>query len=681
MRIDRREFMKRMGMTAAMAAGLRSESAPNEANPRLNILYIMTDQQPVSCVGSYTDSPLQTPHLDDLAGAGCVLDRLYIGAFPCSPSRACQLTGRYAHNHGVVTNDVLLDPALPTLGTVCRSAGYATGYFGKWHLGGNMYVTDTPSKRAGGLSGNWHYERLSTPRGWTFRPAAGGQGEDAPQAGFDTWRGGWRDYHEWLRRIGQGAYLGKHKRLGNHNDAPSGPEGTHIYSQVDQKHHMAAFFTEETVQFVREKGSAEQPWCAVLSYYGPHLPVAPPKPWDTMYSLEQVRLPANHSDPLDGKPLRQRNGRRNYKLGTWSDEQYLDYIRRYWGYCSYLDEQIGRVFAALRETGQWDTTIIVFTADHGDMVGAHGMIFKLGFCGYEELFRVPGILRIPGVTRAGSRAPWLVNSVDLLPTLLASADVPVPPGVDGQSLLPALRGDRSEHRDVVFSDSLGKSIVCRNSRFKFVLNWAVQDLHELYDLQTDPGELRNLATVKEHQGTVRALKEAIYGWLRSTGHTYAEEIVDRVEHPDAHRIAIVPTVDHFTYLGENVFEWSVTWRVDREFKAEGAFWNYTHFVNKQYAKDGDIAFRCTPFPAVPFTHWQAGKQYRVGPVRVAIPAGAGAGDYAVRTGLYDPKKRKGPGDILNGQGSAVMLGTLTVRAADGRVTGVAYRPPDKKAGR
>jgi len=106
-----------------------------------------------------------------------------------------------------------------------------------------------------GLSGNWHYERSWTPKGWTFKPTAGGTGEDAPQAGFDTWRGGWRDYHEWLRRIGQGGYLEKHKRLGNHNDAPSGQEGSHIYSQLDEKHHMAAFFTEETTPGFLHKSS------------------------------------------------------------------------------------------------------------------------------------------------------------------------------------------------------------------------------------------------------------------------------------------------------------------------------------------------------------------------------------------------------------------------------------------
>ena len=114
MHVGRREFVKQMSATSAAVAGLGAYGAPGSGSTRPNILFIMTDQQPVSCVGAYTNSPLRTPHLDALARSGCVLDQLYIGAFPCSPSRACQLTGRYAHNHGVIRNDVLLDPELPT---------------------------------------------------------------------------------------------------------------------------------------------------------------------------------------------------------------------------------------------------------------------------------------------------------------------------------------------------------------------------------------------------------------------------------------------------------------------------------------------------------------------------------------------------------------------------------------
>ena len=172
---------------------------------------------------------------------------------------------------------------------------------------------------------------------------------------------------------------------------------------------MAAFFSEKTEQFIRQHQDSDQPWAAVLSFFGPHLPVAPPQPWDTMYSLDDVPLPSNLYDSLENKPVYQRQPQLQYVLGQWNEEQYKDYIRRYWGYAGYIDSQIGRVLQALDDTGQWDNTIIVFTTDHGDMIGAHGMIYKLGGNAYEELFHVPAIIRIPGTNNPGRKLSPLVG--------------------------------------------------------------------------------------------------------------------------------------------------------------------------------------------------------------------------------------------------------------------------------
>ncbi len=479
----------------------------------------MTDQQPVSCVGVYNEA-VRTPHLDQLASEGVTFNNFYISAFPCSPSRASMLTGLYPHHHGVIQNNVLLDPSIPTLGSICQEAGYHTGYFGKGHLGGNMYPDQNKDPLPEEFTEYWHWEISESDDGWQFEKVDGGPGEDFPQLGFTEWAGGWRQYKNWLRERGQNQFIAV---AGNHEAVPSATEGKHMFSLLGEDNHMAAFFAEKTEQFIRTHSEDAKPWLAVLSFFGPHLPVSPPEPWDTLYSLDDTPLPANHLDSLLGKPYGQQNNLA-YVLPGWSDEQFKDYIRRYWGYCGYLDQQIGKVAVALKETGQWDNTLVVFTSDHGDMVGAHGMIWKLDTCGYEELFKVPAIIKIPAMKNRGFRTNVLAGTIDLLPTILEAAGIPLPQRIDGQSLLPVI-GDKTDlHREIVFSDVMNQSIVCRNERYKFVLNWRERDLDELYDLQSDPGEMKNLAYDDDSQDVVRIMKHQILQWAKETGHRYADLI-------------------------------------------------------------------------------------------------------------------------------------------------------------
>jgi len=522
-RISAKAIRSLVAMCILPATGCAMHATERSTRTRPNILYVMTDQQPSSCIGAYGNPIIQTPAIDELARSGCAFNQFYITAFACSPSRASMFSGRYAHNHGVVQNDILFDEKVPCLGDICQAAGYDTGYFGKWHLGGNMYRGVELSNRPG-FGDNWHYRLVRAEDGFTYKPVSGGFGEDKPQHGFATWAGGWKNYHEYLHEVGLGDLLEKNKLLGNHQDLPSGKEGTHIHSLLPEEHHMDAFLAKRTERFIRDHAAGDRPWCAVLSFYGPHLPVAPPKPWDTMYSLDQVTLPANHLDTLEGKPAGQKNNKRCYVLPRWNDDQYKDYIRRYWGYCSYIDKQIGRVFNALRETSQWDNTIVVFTTDHGDMVGAHGMIYKLGSCGYEELYHIPTIVRIPGVTKPGSRIDALASNIDLLPTLLDASHIQQPDGIDGKSLLRLLQGKTTRHRDVIFASNFDNVFICCDGRYKYVINRRGDHVNELYDLQTDPGELKNLAYDPVHKNTADTMIQLILHWLRDTHHPYAELI-------------------------------------------------------------------------------------------------------------------------------------------------------------
>ena len=663
---SRRGFLKAAGL-AALASGLESP-ANGESKRRLNLLWIMTDQQPLHLTGAYGEAAVKTPNMDRIAREGARFDRYHIAAFPCSPSRACLMTGRYSHNHGVITNDVPLAADVPALGDVLKQAGYRTGHIGKWHLSGSMYRGIEGRKP---FDGEWYFERVPDDDGYSYEKVQGGTGDDASQHGFDFWAGGWKQYHAYLREVGMEDFADS--GAGNHNDAPSGPEGTHIYSKLGEEHHMAAFFAKEAEAFLEHQKDAEDPFGLVVSFYGPHLPVAPPQPWDTMYPLEDVPLPENHRDTLEGKPARQRANRRCYKYGAWNDEQFRDYVRRYWGYCSYIDHQVGRILDALEASGKADNTIVLFTTDHGDMAAAHGFVFKLGHCGYDELLRVPFLMRCPGVIPAGMATGAMASSVDVLPTLLEIMELPKPEALDGRSFAHLFDDPKAAHRNELFCASMGNNITLVNGGWKFVLNYSPRDIDELYDIAKDPGEMSNLAEKPAHAETVHEMRGRILAWLKETGHPYADVIARKAEEKPKPKLDLWPEITDFHWDGGNTIEYRYTWHAVDAPPHDQKYWSFTHFKNPKYGKDGDIVFRDTTWPEPPTTGWKPGEDYSVGPVRVSIPDAAGPGVYDIAIGLHNPEHRSSPGDLLRGQGNSVPAGKLTIGKHGGEISKVDFK--------
>ena len=668
MGVSRRDFLR--AAAAAAAAPNVTRAARGRAGKRPNLLWIMTDQQPVSTVRAYGNRGIKTPNLDRIADEGVRFDRFHISAFPCSPSRACFLTGRYAHRHGVTKNDVPLAEDVLCLGDILKAAGYSTGYVGKWHLSGSMY-RGLPGQKPFG--GGWYWKRVPDEQKFAYEKAEGGTGEDVPQHGFDHWVGGWRHYRDYLRTVGLGD-LADTTGVGNHNCLPSGPDSTHSYSKLPQEHHMAAFFADEAAEFIRKHEQSDRPFALVLSFFGPHLPVSPPKPWDEAYALKDVPLPANHRDDLKDKPFGQRTNRRCRVAPDWSEEQFRDYVRRYWGYCSYIDCQIGRVLNALDAADKENDTIVLFTSDHGDMVAAHGFVFKLCWCGYDELLRVPFLLRCPGRPEPGGVCDALVSGVDVLPTLLELMDVPAPEGLDGRSFLPLLDGTTKKHRATVFCNSMELNVTAVTDRWKYVLNWQPRDLDELYDLEKDPGELINLAGEKDRAEVVDEMRGLVRDWLEKTEHPYRETILAAMQKgPERRMLDLWPEVTDFRYLGNGEFEYFYVWHAVDVPTKNMKYWSFTHFANAAYGTDSDIVFRDTRWPDPPTTEWEAGEHYALGPVHVSIPDHAGPGKYTVRIGLYNPDKRATPGRLLRGQHNNVTVGELTVKKDGDTITGVAFR--------
>ena len=675
MEVSRRDFMRTAA--AATLVSNATKAVETEEGNRYNLLWIMTDQQPVSTLHAYGNSLIETPNLDRIADEGIRFDRFYVSAFPCSPSRACFLTGREAHHHGVTQNDVPLADTVPCLGDILKGAGYATGYVGKWHLSGHMYRGTEGQKP---FEGRWYYEQIPNRDKYAYKQVEGGTGEDEAAHGFDRWVGGWAHYRKFLHDLGLRLVVAK-TAVGNHNCLPSGPDDTHAFSRLPQDRHMAAFLANHAVSFIEEQAESATPFALVLSFYGPHLPVAPPVPWDNKYPLAKIPLPANHHDDLKGKPVGQRTNGRCYKLPTWTEEQFRDYVRRYWGYCSYIDHQIGRVLDALEAVGKADNTIVLFTSDHGDMVASHGFVYKLTSCGYDELLRVPFLLRCPGRVKPGSTSDAFVNSVDVLPTLLGLMDVPAPKGVDGRSFLPLLEGRARRHRRTVICNSGERNLTMVTDRWKYVLNWNPCDLDELYDLEQDPGEMNNLITDKNLKTVRDQMRHHIEGWLEETEHPYKDTILATLSQaPERRLVDLWPEITDFQYSGNGAFEYKYVWHAVDQPPKDMKYWSFTHFANPSHGKDGDIVFRDTRWPQPPTMEWQRGQDYALGPVRVKIPGHAGSGAYQVRIGLYNPDEKTTPGYLLRGQGNSVVVGTLTVEKEGEQVMNVTFTR-DKNLGK
>jgi len=475
-----------------------------------NLLWIMTDQQRTDSIRAYGNPFVKTPNMDGLAAGGIRFDRCYISTTPCSPSRASLLTGLYAHTHGVVVNGIVLPDSVPTLGDALKAEGYRTAWIGKWHLGG-------------------------------------------PQHGFtDKWVDHRGDHRDYLERVGLlQAFTEVRYGLGKKRDR--GKVRKHGRSPIPEEHYLETFLAREAIAFLEEAGS--QPFCLALSFRAPHPPVTPPEPWDRMYPPDKVPLPANHIIYLKDRPtesgglgpkvpytrdglLKRRKGQPGsgrladkalrQRLDRWTEEEWRDHAAHYYGYVSYVDKWTGRVLEALDRQGFTKNTIVLFTTDHGDMLGSHGLMGKGPT--YDEAARVPLIMRYPPLIKPGTATDALVSNVDILPTLLEMMDVKVPSGVQGRNFLSLLEGEAGSRRDAVFmekdrsgGDSRAVYRMVRTDRWKYTVSWHPSVREELYDMESDTLELSNLSGDPGQNQVRRGLRRRILEWMGETGDPSREE--------------------------------------------------------------------------------------------------------------------------------------------------------------
>jgi arylsulfatase len=456
---------------SARAAEAPGGAAHSAKAGRMNVLFIMSDQHNARALGSSGNQEVKTPNLDALAAAGAVFTHAICQTGQCVPSRFSIWTGRYARSTGTYANGQGQNPAERTVADLFDPAGYYCATIGKHHQ--DM----TPEN---------HNHGFALVK---VIPVTRVYGKALP---YD-WAHPGRDL------VGE--------------------------AKVPNEQHNAGMTAQTTIDFLKEHGS--KPFVVWCSFYGPHTPICVSKPWSEMYDPKRVTLPPTWNQKDDELPGMESFIRKSGQYG--SEQLYRETLAYYYGYVSQIDYNIGRVLQALDDLRLSDHTIVVYTADHGEMMAEHSMWTKAE-TGYEATIRVPLIIRAPGLLAPGTRVSNLACSIDLLPTLLSAAGLTIPANVQGKSLIPLANGRSVGWRKYAFSE-LGANVntqavtvtseTAKYVRYKKAGN---VEYEQLFDLAKDPWETKNLARVAAYAPVREELKAALAHWEASS--STAQPVLD-----------------------------------------------------------------------------------------------------------------------------------------------------------
>ncbi len=488
---------------------------PGAAGPdrKPNVLFVICDQLRADHLGYAGNPVVRTPNIDSLAAAGTVFDRAYVNNPVCMPNRSTMMTGRMPSAHGVIFNDRSLEPDANTFVAQLRDAGWRTALIGKSHLqhGESRNAVADLGKTPGRMSPfaeGWdtieHDERYE--RGEVIAPDDFyGFGEIQLTLGHGAQVGA--HHYQWAREQGI-AHEVLRAGLDPDSDIPvRRPEWWQLHpAPYPEEIHSTNYVTERTIDFIERCDADGEPWMAWCSFPDPHHPLAPPEPWFARHDPADIELPSTFADPGDDWPAHLhlirslRPGRRGWvqPFGA-TPELTRAAIAVTYGMIEYIDAGIGRILATLDRLGATDETIVVFTSDHGDMMGDHGLMLKL-IMHFQGCLRVPMIVKTPG--RAGGRTSSLAASIDLPHTLLDLCGVAEYQGMQGSSLVPILDDPNASVRDAVLVEDDFPSAEI-GSPFPIKTRTTVTTTHRysrdsdgfemLYDLVDDPDELVNLA--------------------------------------------------------------------------------------------------------------------------------------------------------------------------------------------
>ncbi len=478
--------------------------------PSTNLLFLFTDEQRYDTLAAYGNNRIEMPNLNRFAERATVCEQAYVTQPVCTPSRSSIMTGLWPHENGCMENNLPLGAEYPCLNELLRD-DYVSAYHGKWHLGDEI-----------------------------FRQ----HGFDEWVAIEDTYAGHYGPDRDPSARS---AY---HHFLVENDFTPA--DGT-VFSRGEalrcpEEFGKPAFLAREASRFIRQ--NRNRPFVLYVNFFEPHMPFFSQR--DGQYEPGDIALPANYEASLgEGSSLKARLLAEHYRrhgnsgLPLGNEAEWRRMIANYWGLCSLVDTHVGTILATVEDCGLLENTIIVYTSDHGDMMGSHRLLAKCVM--YEEAVRVPLLLRLPGQDRAG-RIGGPVSQIDLVPTLLDLMGQPVPEDLSGCSRrsevcegvafdddvfiewngpnnglgdvagevqLPPWMTEMTDAESLraAMTDPVRSVITPEGWKF----NCSPLGEHELYDLNHDPLETTNLAHDPAQQARLRELAGRIRAWQQRVG--------------------------------------------------------------------------------------------------------------------------------------------------------------------
>ena len=496
---------------------------------RPNFLFIITDQHRADHLGCYGNPVVRTPNIDRLAQNGTRFERFYVATPICMPNRATLMTGRMPSLHGARQNGIPLPLTATTFVDIMRAAGYSTALIGKCHLqsiNGNAPVTGMPeadpdrqpppkelreADNSLGRHGRYDQELPSTwAREPTFEPTLPYYGFDHVELAIGHGDKSVGHYARWLkaRHPNPDSLRGPENQLpGNRYTAPQAWR-----TRMPEALYPTAYVAERTMMYLEHYARTDRsrPFYLQCSFPDPHHPFTPPGRYWDMYDPETIPLPSSfhageraippHLKNLyDERAQNQSNkdGQRTFAIG---EREAREAIALTYGMISMIDDAIGSILGWLKTLRLDEDTVVVFTSDHGDFMGDHQLLLK-GALHYHGLVRVPFIWHDPGADSRGGVNSGLCGTLDIANTILDRAALQGPNGMQGISLLPVIRGEKSGHDSLLIEEHQrrgymglknnfrARSLITEGSRLTL---YEGVDWGELYDLSNDPHEMNNL---------------------------------------------------------------------------------------------------------------------------------------------------------------------------------------------
>jgi len=465
------------GGLAGAPAIVRGARRPGD---KPNLLFLWTDEQRADTMAAYGNTRFRVPAMNRLASQSVVFDRAYVTQPVCTPSRSSVMTGLWPHQSGCVRNNIPMKAETRTTPELLGDAAYRTGYMGKWHLGDEVFAQHG-------------FEEWKAIEDGIYRKFySAGRDRNARSA-----------YHHFLVRLDY--------KPGEENDFSRS-----FATKLPVEHSKPSFLANEASNFVLQHRA--EPWMLYVNFLEPHMPFA--SALDDLHSEAEAPLKNFPGTPLGPEPEWYKRRRGDVRQ---EPARLQRLARNYAGLCSLVDQALARILWTLEATGQAQNTVVVYTSDHGDMMGAHGLMAKQVM--YEEAMRVPLLVRAPFRQLKPHHVAQPVSHIDIAPTVMELLGAKVP-DLPGRSLVPMLAGGTRPDNFVFLewtadkNDSgegpNGRTVVSPDG-YKLVLYDTDRSL--LFDHNKDPRELRNVYGKPEYAAVQAGLRKKIEEWQKQAKDT------------------------------------------------------------------------------------------------------------------------------------------------------------------